>query len=180
MTVESVNPHLGESTVLTVVLCPYARLEVQSLSQTGALRNVKQLGVYHIHQVRRKPSLRLTSVGRHHYLVEGHVVGFQLEVQFLRVVLSYSNFLLLSLVSKIRHLNSERAFRQVLQEIVSRVVRCSAYSGTLQPNCNVWHVFATLLILYVSVNIGIGSLNHGVSEVLILCHLCCPCRLWGK
>ena len=176
MTVESVNPHLCESAVLTVVFRPHTGLEVESLCQTGALCHVKELRVYHIHQVRSESPLGFASVSRHHHLVEGHVVGLQLEVQLCGIVLLYRNRLLLRLVSQIRHLYGERAFRQVLQEIVSSIVCCCPYRGSFQSDGDIGHVFAVVLVLHVSVDIGVCSFDHGVCKVFIHCHRCCLCR----
>ena len=128
MTVETINPNLCKSAVLAVVLCPYTRLEVQSLGKADRLRYVEELGPYYIYKIRGKSPLRFVSVCRNHYLVKSHVVGLQLEVQFLGSVFSYRYFQLLLLVANIRSLDSKDAIRQVFQKIVSCII-CGCGDG---------------------------------------------------
>ena len=83
MAVQSVDSYLREAAVLAVVLGAHAWLEVESLRQTGALREVEELGAEHVHKVGRQASCRLVAVGRDHHLVESYVVGVEREVLLL-------------------------------------------------------------------------------------------------
>ena len=122
MTVETIDSHLCESTVLTVVLRAHARLEVESLRQAGALCDVKKFSANHVHQVWCHSSCRLVPIGGNHYLVETQVVWGKREIKFLAGVMANGDASRLGVVAHVGRLDDEGPLRQVLEEEMSVVV----------------------------------------------------------
>ena len=102
--------------------------------------------------------MRLVSVGGNHYLVQVHVIACQCEIQFLRGIMLYGNLLFLCLVSNHLHYDGECALRQVLQEVVPRVVRRGYDSGAFELNGHERQVLSTAFVDYVTIHVGIRVL----------------------
>ena len=114
MAVKTVDAHLGESTVLAVVLGAHARLEVEPLSQAGRLCNVEEFAANHAHQVGSQSALGLVTIGRNHHLVKTKIARAESEVQLLAGVLLDGYALALGGIPHIFRLDDKRTLGKVL------------------------------------------------------------------
>ena len=67
---QTIDTHLLETTVLAVILHTYPRLEVQTIGQGGGIVGLKHSRIQHIHQRRSQSAGCLIPVGRHHDTIQ--------------------------------------------------------------------------------------------------------------
>ncbi len=156
--VETVDAHLREAAVLAVVFRAHTGLEVEPLRQASGLRDVEKLTADHVHQVGGHSSRCLVSVGRHHHLVEGHIIGGQGEVELLGGVMADGDGLLHRLVAHHLHNDRKSALWQVLQEVVPCLVRRCDDGGALEQDGHVGQVLATAFVYHMAIHIGVRAL----------------------
>ncbi len=82
MAVESVDSHLGEATVLAVVLHPHTWLEAQAVGKRAGVDQAEHAVVDNAHQHGAVAALEFAFAAGDHYLVEHEGVGFDFEVDF--------------------------------------------------------------------------------------------------
>ena len=102
-TFQAIDAHLGETTVLAVVLHTQARLVVQCLGKVGGVDHLEQFGTHHIYNYRSCLAAYLVAVGGYHHFIGHETLLFHREMYDGSKVLAHRHLLLLGLVTHCRH-----------------------------------------------------------------------------
>ena len=164
MTVQTVDAHLCETTVLAVVLGTHAGLVVESLCQAGGLGGLELLAVHHVYQVRCLTALCFATVGRNHHLVQGNVIGLHDEVHLAGLVLAYDNLACDGAETGVADLQGDGILWQVLEEIVTGSVSCGGDGATQYAYDHIGHVLLLVGIDYMADDVCIGFLVVGPNK----------------
>lgn len=141
MPIQSIDTHLGEATVLAVVLHADTRLEAQPLCQAGGVGGFEQFRIHHVNKTGGYPPHGRSAVGRDYHFVEGDVVRLQLEVHFLRGVLLHGYFFVQREIADVFHFDGKCTHGEVLQEIMPSCVGGGANGGAFHPKVDVREMF---------------------------------------
>ena len=158
-TLQPVDAHLLEATVLAVILDTHAGLEVQAVGQRGSMGRLENFRVEHVHQRGGKAARRLVPVRRNHDTVERDGIFFDAEVYLQGSSLLQIHFSLLGLVSDGLHDEGKGSLGQVLQEIMACCVGDGSNGCPLKINIDIGQVFPTLLVEDMTDYVGIRRIQ---------------------
>ena len=153
--VQTVDAHLLETTVLAVVFHSDTRLEVESLSQVARIGLLKGLGIHHIHQGGCHATRGFTPVGRYHHPFQVNHVLLYFEVHLQGLALGKIYLACGGLVAHGRYHHSERTLGKIDQMVMAGGVGGSAQSGALKHYLNIGEMFAGMPVGDMPHDIGI-------------------------
>ena len=98
-TFQTIDTHLGKTTILTIVLYTQAGLVIQSLCQVGGVHHLKKFGTHHIHHNRGILPAHFIAIGRYNHFISHEAFLRHREVHNCGKILTDSHFSFLCLIT---------------------------------------------------------------------------------
>ena len=157
--VQTVDTHLLETTVLAVILDPHARLEIQSFGQRHRIGRFKHFRIQDIHQRRSHPACCLITVGRNDNAIQRNSIFFRLKIHLQGFPFLENHLLLDRLIPDRFQHQLKFSFRQIGQRVMTGSIGNRSDRCSFQENIHIRDMLSWFFIYNMSEDIGIRRIQ---------------------